>query len=320
MSAASISRWRRARWSALAGLAFFVGSASAHAEPTKVQCIADNTTAQNARRDGDFAAARAHLQQCTQAACPAIVREDCARRLRELASAQPSLVFDVIDTTGADVAGVHVLLDGQPLAQGLDGTTLKVDPGIHVFTFVVDGQQPVTEQLLIRESDVGRHERVVVNGPAPPAPVLPPIAAPAQVEAVTAPSATALEPIAAAPGGAGKQRILGFALGGVGAGAIGFGAVLGLAATSQWRRARDACGGDTSRCVDIASATAPRNGAVADANLSTVAFIAGGGLLAAGAAVLFVDSRSRARSRTSVIVMPNVAMHEAGLTLAAQLP
>jgi hypothetical protein len=249
-----------------------------------------------------------------------MVREDCARRLQGLASAQPSLVFDVRDATGADVAGVHVLLDGQPLAQGFDGTTLKVDPGIHVFTFVVDGRQPVTERLLIRESDVGRHERVVVNGPAPPAPVLPPIAAPAQVEAVTAPPATALEPIAAGPGGAGKQRILGFALGGVGAGAIGFGAVLGLAATSQWRRARDACGGDTSRCVDIASATAPRNGAVADANLSTVAFIAGGGLLAAGAAVLFVDSRSRARSRTSVIVMPNVAMHEAGLTLAAQLP
>src|SRR6186713_3235657 len=76
---------------------------AARAETMKVQCIQANTNAQSLRRDGKLAQAREQLRFCGQSKCPGLVSADCIKRLDELESAQPTVVFDAADTSGRPV-------------------------------------------------------------------------------------------------------------------------------------------------------------------------------------------------------------------------
>ena len=138
----------------------------ARADLTKEQCIDANGRGQVLRHDGKLSAARAELRSCVSPSCPAMVRDDCARRLDELDRAQPSVVFEVKDGAGADVIDVRVSMDGELLAEHLDGTPLRVEPGVHVFSFEAVGHLAVTDRMLVREGEAGRHERVTVDGGA----------------------------------------------------------------------------------------------------------------------------------------------------------
>jgi hypothetical protein len=105
-----------------------------------------------------------------------MVRDDCVKRLDELESAQPTIVFSVTDGAGHDLVAVKVSVDGAVLAEKLDGAALEVDPGAREFTFEVAGQPPVKQTIVIREGEKGRSERIAL-GPAPqaaPAQPLPP--------------------------------------------------------------------------------------------------------------------------------------------------
>ncbi len=93
----------------------------ARADMTKDQCIDANGKGQVLRRDGKLAAAREQLRSCADPSCPAMVRDDCNKRLDSLEAAQPSMVFDVKDAAGADVINVVVTVDGQKLTDHLDG-------------------------------------------------------------------------------------------------------------------------------------------------------------------------------------------------------
>jgi hypothetical protein len=156
-----------------------LASAPAFADVTKNQCIEANTRGQELRRDGKLSAAREQLRLCANPACPALVRDDCARRLDELDKIQPTIVFVTKDAAGNDVAGVAVAVDGRPLAARLDGSELLVDPGEHVFTFTAPGQPPISRTLLLAAGEKDRRQEVVVGGgAATPAPA----AHPSQVQ------------------------------------------------------------------------------------------------------------------------------------------
>src|SRR5262245_14249497 len=105
------------------GFVLLAPSASfgAPAEPAVDRCVNANTAAQSHRREGKFGAARAELVVCVDASCPALVRDDCVRRLDELDGAQPTIVFDAKDEEGRDVSEVTVEIDGRPFAERLDG-------------------------------------------------------------------------------------------------------------------------------------------------------------------------------------------------------
>src|SRR5580698_7948568 len=155
---------RRAAASTFAVVCCLVRVAAAQG-PTKAQCIEANTRGQDLRRDGHLAAAREQLLACADAACPALVRSDCAHRLDELDAAQPTIVFEVEDAAGKDLTAVAVTVDGKPLADSLSGAALRVDPGARVFTFTVPGQPPVSESLVLREGERQRMERVTIGAP-----------------------------------------------------------------------------------------------------------------------------------------------------------
>ncbi len=151
-----------------------VGAAApaARADATKSECIEANAKGQDARRDHRFATARTLLTQCSQPSCPAMVRDDCTKRLDELERSQPTIVFSVTDAAGRDLVNVKVSVDGTVLADKVDGTALNVDPGARMFTFEAPGHPPFDQTIVIREGEKERNERVILGSAeaAPPAP------------------------------------------------------------------------------------------------------------------------------------------------------
>jgi hypothetical protein len=148
---------------AVVGLA----SPSALADVTKQQCIDANGQGQDLRRAGKLSDAREQLRACGNPRCPAIVRDDCTKRLDELESAQPTVLFAAKDGSGHDLGEVTVTEDGHPLAEKLDGTALRVDPGQHEFTFTAKDQPSVSQTFIIREGEKDRRELVQIGAPAP---------------------------------------------------------------------------------------------------------------------------------------------------------
>jgi hypothetical protein len=308
-----LSRSVRAAWFAFAALVVLAAPGLARADVPKPQCIDENTQGQTLRRDGKLAAARAHLRTCSDASCPEMVRVDCSQRLDELERVQPTILFDAKDADGRDLVAVQVTLDGQPFTDKLDGKALPADPGVHTFTFTIAGVPPVTRTLVLKEGEKERRERIVLG---------PPAAAPSPSTATVLAGAPAVPPSEvsppASPSGLGAQRLLGLVAGGAGVVGIGVGAVFGLMASSAWNGAKSACGGDTSRCADVGTATSDRSNTVTDGTISTVAFVAGAALVAGGAVLYFTGRPSEPPPTASVAVAPVAAPGQGGLALVGR--
>lgn len=297
----------------LAAAVGIVASAGlARADITKDQCIDANTQAQSLRRDDKLAASRAQLLRCSDPKCPGIIRDDCTQRLDELERVQPTIVFDAKDGDDHDLVAVQVTVDGQPLTNSLDGKPLRVDPGAHTFVFTVAGQTPVTQTFVIREGEKDRHEKIVVGAPSAPAPSAAATPASAAGAAPTALPATPPEPPPSS--GLGTQRLLGIGVAGMGVIGVGIGSVFGLLASSAWSKAKDACGGDTSHCTDTASADSYKSTTNADGTVSTIAFIAGG-VLVAGGAVLFLTGKPHESGAAAVSIAPAWSPGQGGVSV-----
>jgi hypothetical protein len=294
--------------------------ATAVADMTKAQCVDANTAAQDLRREGKLTAAREQLLKCADPSCPGIVRDDCAKRLDELNMAQPTIAFEVKDASGADVFAVSVTLDGRPWAGSLEGKALPADPGKHVFVFTTAGHVPVARTVVLTEGEKGRRERIVLEGPgaAPAAPGVP-LAVPNAATASTpgaAPVGSAGTDAAPSPArGLGAQKVLGLVVGGVGAAGLGLGAIFGTMTLSAWSNAKSACGGNPSACTHVASGESYRSQAEGDATVSTVGFIAGGVLLAVGAAIFVTGRSPQTAATTGLVVLPSAGPTGAGLAM-----
>ena len=286
-----------------------LGSAIANADATKAQCVKSNADAQSLRREGKLAAARAQLEMCGDPKCPGIVRTDCAKRLDELESAQPTIVLEVKDGSGHDVAAVTVLVDGQPLVARLDGTALPIDPGSHEFTFAVAGQRSVVQTYLISEGQRGRHETILLGS-------LPPRTTPDEPPS-SLPQAGVEEATGREGGGMATQRVLALAAGGVGVAGVVVGSIFGLIASSTWSQAQSDCG---AACRANAPARSEESDARTAATVSTVGFVAGGIGLAAGAVLWFTapPATSRAASSARVRLAPSLGPAAGGVLVRGE--
>jgi hypothetical protein len=268
------------------------------ADPTKQECVEANDAAQDLRQSGKLRQAREKLAVCAAASCPGVVRDDCTQRLAEVDSAMPHIVFAAKDAAGNDLVDIKVTIDGAPLADRLDGSSLKVDPGPHVFVFMWQGHPPVTKRLVLAEHDQARREAVVFRAAETPhVEVASPIAAPA----------------AAGSGGSGIDRkAIAFAVGGAGVAGIVLGSVFGAVASGKWSSAKSGCG---AGCGPTAPAQGEKNTASSDATISTVAFIVGGAL-AAGGVVLYLTAPSGSTTGTGLRIAPALGSGETGVVLA----
>jgi hypothetical protein len=237
-------------------------------DPTTADCIEASDASLRLRKEHKLRSARAQLLVCAAASCPEDIRNECVRRVADINSGMPTIVFEVKDGTGRDLGGVRVSMDGQVLSERFEGSALSIDPGEHTFLFEVAGQPSVQKQFVIREGEKDRRERIVI-GPIEPAAV--PAASTGQEQ----------------EHGLGTQKILAIVAAGVGVVGVGVGTVFGVQAISKHNDAAQAC---PNLCADQAG-VAMWSDAQSAGNLSTAGFVVGAvGLV--GAAILWLTAKS----------------------------
>jgi hypothetical protein len=176
----------------------------------KQVCNDAYTSAQMLRGAKKLLQARDQLRVCVRAECTWRVA-DCGKWLGEVEANIPTLVFEAKDGRGNDLSAVKVTMDGQPLADTLEGGSIQVDPGEHRFAFS-DADAHAEKTIVVREGERDRHVRVVL-GPA---------SAAGQV-------ATA-SPSAESTADGSTQRTIGFVVGGIGIAGLVVGSVFGALA------------------------------------------------------------------------------------------
>ena len=259
-------------------------SAHASADITKSQCVDANTYGQTLRREGKLTAARGQFQLCNDPKCPEIVRTDCTQRLDEIEAAFPGIVFDVKKADGNDVSEVKVSIDGKVVAEKIDGTPFRVDPGSHEFSFEIAGEKALIRTFVLKEGEKTRTERILFVGPeGPPKP------APAPGPAPPPP-----QPASGGPNGD-VLRYAGLGVAAAGVVALGVGVFYGFKAKSKWDDQQDNCKSLTD-CKNHPQAISDHDGAVVWGRFSTIGLITGAVLLAGGAALFLLAPRSESKT------------------------
>jgi hypothetical protein len=255
------------------GLALLADGVAQAADPTTADCLAASDASLKAGNQHKLRAERAQLLVCAAPSCPADIRKDCVSRVDEVNLQIPTTIFGAKDSSGGDLSAVKVTMDGEVLAERLEGTALSIDPGEHTFSFETAGQPPVTRRLLIQQAQKDRREVIQFGTPAPAA-------------AVSTPPP---ERVPEENRGLGSQRILAIGAGGIGVAGLGVGTAFGILAASQKSAAQGACPGNP--CATQSGAN-KWSTAGATGNISTVAFVVGGLGLAGAAALWLTAPRS----------------------------
>jgi len=185
--------------------------------------------------------------------------------------------------------GVAITIDGRPLEVADNGRLLAG-------TRAPGPGEPAPDTTLSVEVDAGAHEIVIMapDGRSkvgheyfPPGSTkevrldLPPPASPSTTVIID---------------GSRSRRAWGYVIGGFGLVGMGIGTYFGLAARSTWNDAKDACPGRTA-CNDEAVRLSAD--ARAEANVSTIAFVAGGAALVGGT-ILVLSATPSERPRATV--------------------
>lgn len=138
-----------------AASAFLVGlmsAGSSEARPRgKASCATAFEQAQEKRRQGKLVEARERLLGCSQRSCGAVVQRECTALLDQVRVEVPSVVLSLSDESGAELTDVSVDMDGAPLAKRLDGRSLNVDPGSHVFSFATRDGKKLERRVTVLE-------------------------------------------------------------------------------------------------------------------------------------------------------------------------
>lgn len=178
-------------------------------------------------------------------------------------------------------AHLEIRRDGVALQAAELGAPIPVDPGEHVVEAVAPGKQPWSSKIQVGPNAAKVSVEVPALQPASDGAAAPPTAPPPSTPAST--TAPPADTVGSDPGSG--RRTTGLILGGAGIVGIGVGAFFGIQASSKWSDAKGKCSDYPYGCNE--DATDLRSSAHSAATVSTVGFIAGGALLAAGAVLYF---------------------------------
>ena len=171
-------------------------------------CFTAYEEGQRLRNAGRLRAAREQLVTCTDAACPAFVKKDCSAWLDEVESRIPAVVLTPRDAKGKADATLRVFVDGERIAEAIDGRAIPVDPGPHDVRCELGGRS--TEQhVVVPEGDKTFPLVVDLEALAPP-PVPPQPAGEASV-VTPKPWIERLPPVALVLGGVSVAGLASFA-------------------------------------------------------------------------------------------------------------
>jgi hypothetical protein len=259
---------------AIAWASILIGRTAHAADPTTADCLAASEASFKAANQHKLRAERSQLLVCAAASCPADIRKECVSRVDEVNTQIPTLIFAAKDASGADVSAVKVSMDGEVLAERLEGIALSVDPGEHTFTFETAGQSPLSKKLVVLETQKDRREFVMFGAPA-----VAPLAPVGSARATEAPTSHGL----------GGQKAWAIVSGGLGIAGLGLGTALGVIALSKKSQAE-------SNCPNLCGTQMGVNewsSATTFGNVSTIGFVVGGVAIVTGV-VLWFTAKPRA--------------------------
>lgn len=216
------------------------------------------------RSESKLLIARASLRTCVRSNCKSWMVNDCSKWLSEVETRIPTVVFSAKNTAGRELTDVKVMTaTGRPIVESLDGHAVEMEPGGHHFVFVGADGVRVEKKTIIREGEKAQNVSAMFEAPPGEKPLTPAVAE------IPEPTPTI--------------RYVGYGLAATGGVALGFGAIFGLNAIVQ----KNAANCDAEGACD----PGPRGEALAAARISTIAFIAGGVLGAAGVTLIVLSPR-----------------------------
>ena len=150
-------------------------SREASAQNAVKACTTLAEDGQRLRAAGKLIDAREKLIACSTAECPQVVRADCAQWASEVLASTPTIVIDVKDAQGTDVADAKVYVDAQLASNRIDGLPIAVDPGEHKVRIVradgLSGSQTIVAKANAKAREVkfvlGETMELGSDGPKP---------------------------------------------------------------------------------------------------------------------------------------------------------
>jgi hypothetical protein len=257
--------------------ASFAVALPARAEDVNDRCVAASNAEVALRQQGKLIDARKLLFACAAPSCDAPIQQSCAERLRRLNDAIPTVVLAAKDGAGAAVGDARVSMDGQPLAETLDGRSIPIDPGSHTFVFEAKDGTKQTMTALVLEGAHDQTVSVTIGAPLTATPER--------------------ETTSGAPRAPSPWKTIGWIAGGAGVVGLAVGTVFGIEAIGKTGDAH--CNSASPKVCGDGNAL---SSAKSTGNLSTVFFVAGGVLAAAGI--------------TMWLVAPSASHVQAGVTAA----
>lgn len=189
---------------------------------------------------------------------------------------------------------VEVKLDGNVLDAAVLGSAVPIDAGKHSIEATAKGKKPFSTTIDV--SDRTRSPSVEIPALDPD-----PSASASGTGADEGNGGNGTEPNDRPPSDGSTQRYISYALMGVGVVGVGVGAFFGLRTSSKWSEAQTHCTGVECDRDGVVLATEAKNAGT----VSTISFIAGGLLLAGGAALFFTTPKGPPKP-TSAIAPRNV--------------
>ena len=221
------------------------------------------------------------------------LRQLATKRADGLAPRVPRMI--VVLPAGAERESLTLTYDGNPLDWSAIGAEIPVDPGTHAVEAARAGRAVFrrTFTLAARDPLITIAVELPVAGPT----------------VVGAPP-----PDPAPPQGARVQRTMALVAGGVGIAGVGVGAILGLAAMSNWNRARSECTSGLSGCSQDALDLQPA--VKTDATGATIGFVVGAaGLFSAALLWLTAPKQDAAAVHAATALRPVLDANRFGLEL-----
>ncbi|HQY64385.1 MAG: hypothetical protein IPF92_17080 [Myxococcales bacterium] len=198
--------------------------------------------------------------------------------------------------------GLVVKRDGTVLTAASLGAPFPVDPGAHAVELSAPGRKSRSISRVVGDGEQAALHAPSLELDSPTSPV-----------AASAPGAA---PVAASPvppeAPSGGNATLGYVVGGLGVAGLGVGALTGALAIGKNNESKELCP-SAGRCASQAGIAA-NDSAKTLGTVSTIAFVAGGVAVAAGAVLVLTSGpRARAAGTASVSVGPAVGPEGAGL-------
>ena len=142
------------------------------------ECATAQENAEARERSGHLREALESWVACSKAVCGRVLRKECVARAIQVEADLPTIVLQVTDATGAPLKDLAVWMDGELLTSRLDASPLRVDPGLHEFSFrratstdgagaapPAEGPVLVAKKFLIVQGEHDRPLSVSIDGP-----------------------------------------------------------------------------------------------------------------------------------------------------------